>query len=233
MVVDGYLKLSFGLPFQLAQPFTILFGAFAVLYVDAESVPPGDVAPLVPQWHTASPKPAIFPISRSAETYLVLEWLPVGQAGTPQSQPSLKVFVVYCSFPTRACSFLGGKPSVFRPVPVREYGRTIRQSGHCDRRHCFDQIAKLPFTTMKSFLGASLILDIVGNAIPSSHLTFLVSMRHAKHEMPAIFAVRAQHALLQLERLARRQVSAPCSFDPRQVIGMNSNSPAVSRQTVL
>jgi hypothetical protein len=86
---------------------------------------------------------------------------------------------------------------------------------------------------MKSFLGASLILDIVGNAIPSGHLIFLVSMWHAKHEMPAIFAVRAPHALLQLECLPRRQVSAPCSFDPRQVIGMNCNSPAVSPQAVL
>src|SRR6202040_1276926 len=125
----------------LAQPFPILLGAFAILYVHAESVPSSDVALLVPQWHTASPKPAIFPISSSAETRLVLKWLAVGQAGTPQFQPSLKVFGVYCSFPTRACGFLGGKPAVFRPAPIREYGRTIRQSGHCDRRHCFDQIA--------------------------------------------------------------------------------------------
>src|SRR5205085_9502663 len=107
--VDRDLKLLLGPPLQLAQSLTLLLCVFAVLNVDAESVPPGDVALLVPQWHTASPKPAIFPISSSAETGLVLEWLAGSQAGTPQCQPSLKVFGVNCSLPARACGVLGGK----------------------------------------------------------------------------------------------------------------------------
>src|SRR4029077_2325901 len=142
------LQLSFGLPLQLAQSLTLLLCGFAILDVQAESVPPRDFALLVPQWHTASPKPAIFPIRSSAETRLVLEWLAGSQADTPQVQPSLKIFGVYCSPPARAYGVLGGQPGIFRPASIHECGRPIRQSSHRHRRHRFDQIAKFAFTTM-------------------------------------------------------------------------------------
>ena len=44
-----------------------------------------------------------------------------GKAGTPQFQPSLKVFGMYCSLPARAYGVLGGKPGVFRPASIHEY----------------------------------------------------------------------------------------------------------------
>jgi hypothetical protein len=50
--IDCQLKLSFGLPLQLEQSLTLLLCSLAILYVQAESVPPGDVALLVHQWHT-------------------------------------------------------------------------------------------------------------------------------------------------------------------------------------
>ena len=145
--IDCQLKLSFGLPLQLEQSLTLLLCSFAILYVQAESVPPGDVALLVHQWHTASPKPAIFPIRSSAETRLVLEWLAVSQAGTPQFQPALEVFGMYPSLPPRAFRVLRGKPGIVHPASIHECRRAVRQSSHRHRRHCFDQIAKLPFTT--------------------------------------------------------------------------------------
>src|SRR6201993_5647863 len=116
--IDGYLRLSCGLPLQLAQSIALLLCDFAILYVHAESEPPGDVALIVPQWHTASPKPAIFPIRSSAETRFVLEWLAGSQADTPQVQPSLEVFGVYCSLPPRTRGVPGGKPGVFRPASI-------------------------------------------------------------------------------------------------------------------
>src|SRR6201988_4825419 len=117
--IDCYLKLSFGLPLQRAQSIALLLCDFAILYVHAESEPPGDVALIVPQWHTASPKPAIFSIRSSAETRFVLEWLAFGQAGTPQFQPALEVLRVYRSLPPRAFRVLGGKPGVLRPASIR------------------------------------------------------------------------------------------------------------------
>jgi len=43
-----------------------------------------------------------------------------GKAGTPQFQPSLKVFGMYCSLPARAYGVLGGKPGVFRPASIHD-----------------------------------------------------------------------------------------------------------------
>jgi hypothetical protein len=48
-----------------------------------------------------------------------------GKAGTPQFQPSLKVFGMYCSLPARAYGVLGGKPG---PKEVLRYLAKVRRN---------------------------------------------------------------------------------------------------------
>ena len=73
----------------------------------------------------------------------------------------------------------------------------------------------------------------MAHAIPSDHLSVLVAKRYAAHEVAAVFAVGSPQALLDVERLAGWQVSAPGGFDQREVIRMDRDSPALSVQAVL
>src|ERR1700752_3751261 len=66
--IDCYLKLSFGLPLQLAQYVALLLCDFAILDIGCRSVPFHDVARSVAQRHAMNQVPAILPV-RSSQTH--------------------------------------------------------------------------------------------------------------------------------------------------------------------
>src|ERR1700738_228281 len=86
---------------------------------------------------------------------------------------------------------------------------------------------------LQRVLGPLLVLYIVADSVPADDLAVLIAQRHAAHQEPAIFAVSSAETLLHFERLPCRQVSAPSGINPREIIGMDRDRPALPPQAVL
>ena len=80
-----------------------------------------------------------------------------------------------------------------------------------ERGHARD-VGEFGLGGLQRALGPLLILDVVSRRVPSDHFSVLIAQWHAAEQEPAIFAVSSAEALLHFERLACRQVSAPCGF---------------------
>src|SRR3979490_1863366 len=77
----------------------------------------------------------------------------------------------------------------------------------------------------KCDFGLLLIVAVEGHAVPFDHLSVLVTQGCATDGVPSVLAVGPTYALFHLERIARRQVSAPCVVEQSEVVGMNDDVP--------
>src|SRR5262249_16391092 len=92
---------------------------------------------------------------------------------------------------------------------------------------------QISFAAPQRTLGPLLIVDVVSRRVPSDHSSVLIAQWHTADKEPAILAVSPAEALLHVEWLPCRQVSAPGGAEFREIIRMDREPGALSPQAVI
>src|SRR5215469_3585624 len=114
---------------------------------------------------------------------------------------------------------------IFRRLAVDKFELACRTHGRHKSRNTVDDQTQVLLISAESLLRALQVVDIGVGSIPIHDIAGLVSQWLVTKQEPAILSIKTPQTSFNFSTLPRCDVGAPPSFNPVQVLGVNSTSP--------